>query len=160
MKNPLHPLAACLAATGLFVSASSSRAEDLEPASIKATLKRSADWQLANPSGTETRDWIIAPLYDGLLRTALTTGDANCLAAVLRFGTQSGWTPSNRIYHADDHAVGHAWLDVYLMDPSHKERLAPIRDRLSYVIKHPVTEKLAHGSKPKTKGPTVSHPWN
>ena len=136
-----------------------SSAADLEPAPITAALKRSADWQLATPSGTELRDWIIAPLYDGLLRTALTTGDAKYLAAVIRFGTQSGWTPSNRIYHADDHAVGHAWLDIYQMDPSRKERLDPIRDRLSYVIGHPVTEKIAHGSKPKTKGVTVSDRW-
>ena len=159
MKNPLHQLAASLAAAALFSSASSSRAESLDPSSITAALKRSADWQLANPSGTEIRDWIIAPFYDGLLRTALTTGEAKYLAAVLRSGTQSGWTPSNRVYHADDHAVGHAWLDVYLMDPSRKERLTPIKDRLSYVIDHPVTEKLAHGSRPKTKGLTVSDRW-
>ncbi len=136
-----------------------SPAADLESKSIAAALKRSADWQLANPSGTEIRDWIIAPFYDGLLRTALATGDAKYLAAVLRFGTQSGWTPSNRVYHADDHAVGHAWLDVYLMDPSRKERLTPIRDRLSHVIAHPVTEKLAHGTKPTTPGVTVGDRW-
>jgi rhamnogalacturonyl hydrolase YesR len=74
-------------------------------------------------------------------------------------GTQSGWTPANRVYHADDHAVGHAWLDVYLMDKSREERLVPMRDRLSHVIAHPVTEKLAHGTKPKTKGVTVSDRW-
>ncbi len=137
----------------------SSSAADLEPATITAALKRSADWQLAHPSGTETRDWIIAPLYDGLLRTALTTGDAKYLAAVIRFGNQSGWTPSNRIYHADDHAVGHAWLDIYLMDPKHKERLGPMKDRLSSVIEHPVTEKLEFGKKPKTKRASVSDRW-
>jgi rhamnogalacturonyl hydrolase YesR len=137
----------------------SSLAADLEPGPIAAALKRSADWQLANPSGTEIRDWIIAPLYDGLLRTASATGDAKYLAAVIRMGTQSGWTPSNRVYHADDHAVGHAWLDIYLMDRSRKERLQPMRDRLSEVIANPVTEKLAHGSKPKTRGVSVSDRW-
>ena len=34
-----------------------------------------------------------------------------------------------------------------------------MRDRLSHVIAHPVTEELAHGSKPKTKGVTVSDRW-
>jgi rhamnogalacturonyl hydrolase YesR len=156
LKSPIHLLAVCLLAATMHTSP----AADLEPAAITATLKRSADWQLANPSGTETRDWIIAPLYDGLLRTALTTGDAKYLAAVLRLGTQAGWMPSNRVYHADDHAVGHAWLDIYLMDPSRKERLTPMQERLSYVIDHPVTELLAHGSKPKTKGVTVSDRWS
>ena len=160
MKMTIHPLAAWIATAVLFASASPCRAADLATSSITAALKRSADWQLAHPSGTEIRDWIIAPLYDGLLRTALTTGDAQYLAAVLRCGIQSGWTPSNRIYHADDHAVGHAWLDIYLLDPSHKERLGPIRGRLSHVIDHPVTEELSHGSKPKTKGVTVSDRWS
>ncbi len=142
-----------------LASTCSSRASELDPATISAALKRSADWQLANPSGTEIRDWIIAPLYDGLLRTALTTGDPKYLTAVIRMGTQAGWTPSNRVYHADDHAVGHAWLDIYLMDKSREERITPMRERLSHVIAHPVTEQLAHGTKPKTMGVTVSDRW-
>ena len=101
---------------GSVVVASGAWAADPKPADIAAALKRSADWHLSNPSGIDTRDWVIAPLYDGLLRVATTTGDAKCLAAVVRFGTQSGWMADNRVYHADDHAVGHAWLDVYFMD--------------------------------------------
>jgi unsaturated rhamnogalacturonyl hydrolase len=148
----------------LFAAACLARAQpagtaDLQAGEIATALKRSADWQLANPSGTEIRDWIIAPLYDGLLRTALATGDPKYLAAVLRFGTQSGWTASNRIYHADDHAVGHAWIDVYLMDPSRKERLQPMHERLSHVIARPVTEALAFGSRPKTKGVAITDRW-
>ena len=160
MTRSVHHLCAFIMAAIPLAPLNDSSAADLEPAPIAAALKRSADWQLANPSGTETRDWIIAPLYDGLLRTALTTGDAKYLAAVIRFGIQSGWTPSNRVYHADDHAVGHAWLDIYLMDPSHKERLAPIRDRLSHVVDHPVTEILAFGGKPKTAGVAVTDRWS
>jgi rhamnogalacturonyl hydrolase YesR len=158
IQSTHHFCAILIAAIPLALSHSSSAA-DLQPAAITAALKRSADWQLANPSGTEIRDWIIAPLYDGLLHTALATGDATYLAAVIRMGTQSGWTASNRIYHADDHAVGHAWLDVYLMDQSRKERLQPMLDRLSEVIANPVTEKLAHGSKPKSQGVKVSDRW-
>jgi len=128
-------------------------------AAVTSALRRSADWHLAHPSGIDTRDWVIAPLYDGLLRTALATGDAGYLAAVLRFGTQAGWTPANRIYHADDHAVGHAWLDIFLMDRSRTERLGPIRDRLDFVIANPVTENIRHGKRPDTPGVTVSDRW-
>ena len=136
------------------------RAAEPLPEEISAALKRSADWQLASPTGMTTTSWIIAPFYDGLLRTALTTGDPKYLAAVIRFGTQSGWTPGKRVYHADDHAVGHAWLDLYLMDPSEKKRLAPMRDRLSHIIANPVTEKLAHGKIPVTKGVDVGDRWS
>jgi len=159
MKRLILPLCAILTAGVPLILSHSSSAADLESGTIAAALKRSADWQLANPSGTEIRDWIIAPFYDGLLRTALATGDPKYLAAVIRFGTQSGWTASNRVYHADDHAVGHAWLDVYLMDPSRKERLEPMRDRLSHVIAHPVTEELAFGTRPKTKGVSITDRW-
>ena len=161
MKRHFHSVTnlARLIAVAMPMTLLVARAAGLDSEGIATALKRSADWQLANPSGTEIRDWIIAPLYDGLLRTSSMTGDARYLAAVVRMGRQSGWTPSNRIYHADDHAVGHAWLDIYLMDKSHTERLAPMRERMSHVISNPVTEKLAHGSRPKTKGVTVSDRW-
>jgi unsaturated rhamnogalacturonyl hydrolase len=146
-------------ACALSFVAPTSRAAELETTAITTALKRSADWQLANPSGTEIRDWIIAPLYDGLLRTALSTGDPKYLAAVIGMGTRAGWTPSNRPYHADDHAVGHAWLDVYLLDRSRGERLAPVRDRLSHVIAHPITEKLMFGTRPQGKGVGVTDRW-
>jgi unsaturated rhamnogalacturonyl hydrolase len=134
-------------------------AADPQPAEITAALKRSADWHLANPSGIDTRDWVIAPLYDGLFRLAVTTGDSKYLAAVLRFGTQSGWMADNRIYHADDHAVGHAWLDVHFMNTNRSERFTPMRDRLDYVIAHPITEKLAFGQKAKTPGVAITDRW-
>ena len=142
-----------------FLFVNFTRAEELDPSRIASSLKRSADWQLANPSGTEIRDWIIAPLYDGLLRVSVATGDPKYLAAVVRMGTQSGWTASNRIYHADDHAVGHAWLDIYLMDKSREERLIPMRDRLSQVIANPVTENLEFGKRPQTRGVHITDRW-
>ena len=52
--------------------AASARAATAEPtaASVTGVLPRSADWGLAHPSGRDTRFWVIAPPYDGLLRTA------------------------------------------------------------------------------------------
>lgn len=152
-------IACCLAVTMLGVAPSPLAAAPA-PADVAAALKRSADWHLAHPSGIDTRDWVIAPLYDGLLRTAMTTGDPAYLAAVLRFGTQSGWMPASRVYHADDHAVGHAWLDVYLMDRTRAERLAPMQDQLSYVISNPVTEELALGKRATTHGVSVFDRWS
>jgi rhamnogalacturonyl hydrolase YesR len=159
MIQSIHPHCAILLA-GISLSLScSSAAAELEPARITASLKRSADWQLEHPTGVEIRDGGIAPFYDGLLRTSLATGEPEYLAAVIRFGTQAGWTPSNRVHHAGDHAVGHAWLDVYLMDKSREERLIPMRDRLSDVIAHSVTGKSAHGSEPITKGVAPADRW-
>ncbi len=146
--------ALALALPAVAASADPSRAE------ITAALHRSADWALANPSGMDTRFWVIAQLYDGLFRTATATGDAKYLAAVVRFGTQSGWMPGERIYHADDQAVAHAWLDTFMMDRSHEERLAPTRDRLAFILDHPITETVQHGSTPKTAGVAVTDRWS
>jgi hypothetical protein len=56
------------AASLMLYTARLVHAEEPKSADVAAALKRSADWQLANPSGAETRFWTIAPLYDGLIR--------------------------------------------------------------------------------------------
>jgi unsaturated rhamnogalacturonyl hydrolase len=145
----------------LLIGGVTAAAELPEPAAkdIVAALKKSADWQLANPSGTELRDWVIAPLYDGLVRTALTTNDPKYLAAVIRLGQQAGWMAFNRKYHADDYAVGHAWLDVYQLDPTRRERLEPMKRHLDYILAHPVTEALDFRNKPATQGVDKTDRW-
>jgi rhamnogalacturonyl hydrolase YesR len=154
--STLRLLISCVTAT---LAALPSQAADPLPAEVASALKRSADWHLTMPSGIDTRDWIIAPLYDGLIRTSLATGDPKYLAEVIRFGTQSGWMAGNRKYHADDHAVGHAWIDIYQMDTSRKDRLGPMKARIDEIIANPVTEKLEHGKKPSAPGVTVSDRW-
>jgi unsaturated rhamnogalacturonyl hydrolase len=86
-------------------------------------------------------------------------GDPKYLAAVVRLGTQSGWLPGNRVYHADDHAVGHAWLDVFLMNTNRSERLGPMRERMNFVIAHPIKEALVYGKKPITTDVAATDRW-
>ncbi len=145
----------------LAVGAPAARAADakLDPSDVREALRQAAHVHLANPSGVDICHWVIAPFYDGLLQAGFTTGDASLVASVIEFGQQAGWSPSFRIYHADDHAVGHAWLDLYLLDKSKKERLAPIQSRLDYVIANPITEALDHAKEPKTKGVVATDRW-
>jgi hypothetical protein len=75
MTVTLLRLAACLIAASFVWIPAAGGANDLRSAATTEVLKRSADWQLANPGGIEIREWIIAPLYDGLPRTSPTTGD-------------------------------------------------------------------------------------
>jgi rhamnogalacturonyl hydrolase YesR len=55
--------------------------------------------------------------------------------------------------------VGHAWLDVYQMDPARKERLEPMKKHLDYLIDHPVTEALDFRNKPATPGVEKTDRW-
>ena len=66
MKAPIlmiRSFLACSLVSFTLCGAAWARAADPAPADITAALRRSADWHLANPSGIDTRDWVIAPLH-------------------------------------------------------------------------------------------------
>ncbi|MEX0330985.1 MAG: glycoside hydrolase family 88 protein [Puniceicoccaceae bacterium] len=114
---------------------------------VESALRRTADWQLAHPNENQIRriglrQWHMAPLYDGLLRLSMMTGDPRYLSEVVRAGEQVNWAPGDKFYHADDHAVGHAWLDIYEMDQNHPERLALIKKRFDAILANPPTIDL------------------
>jgi unsaturated rhamnogalacturonyl hydrolase len=135
-------------------------APKLSAVEVAAAIHRSASWQLANPSGNDTRSWVIAPLYDGLISAGLATGQASYLTAVIDLGTQSGWMPGTSVYFADDHAVGHAWLDLYLLDRSRTERLLPMRERMSTIVDNPVKEVMVYHQRPATQGRWYTDRWS
>lgn len=116
---------------------------------VMATLEKSADYHMRNIavstltnvnwdySEMPTRVWHISPYYDGMLALARVSGNPVYWKEVLRHGTSVGWTPNpnaKAFYHADDHAVGHAWLDCYLADKSRTERLNPIKKLFDKII--------------------------
>ena len=159
-----HPYLLCLwryALVFAFVVAAPAglRGGDPRPDDVVGLLRRSADLHLQQPSGIALNDWIIAPLYDGLVRLAIATDDPKYLAAVLEFGRQSGWKPRWRPYHADDQAVGHAWLDVFLMDRSHIERLEPIKAHLDNVLSNPVREDVGLRRRTGEPGRPTTDRW-
>ena len=113
------------------------------PDAVTTSLQKVAARHLAEPSRVDLSHWVIAPFYDGLLRAGYATGDASMVAAVVGFGEQTGWSPGYRVYHADDVAVGHAWLDLYLQEPDQAERLGPIQQRVDHILANPVVEMLS-----------------
>lgn len=158
MKLPL--ISSLLFALSLSSPARSAESLPLDPKAVAETLTKVADWQLENPNRTSLRDWVIAPLYDGLIDVSEVTGDPKYLAAVIRLGIQADWRPGNSLYFADDHAVGHAWLDIYMIDPSKKERLTPFQARFDAILAKPVTEHLVEGQQPQTPGLGTGDRWS
>ncbi len=157
MKHTTPPfLALGLALAGLAPAAAAAPAV----ADVRAIVQKAARDHLDHPSGVDIAHWVIAPFYDGLLRAGFTTGDPGLIAAVLDFGEQAGWTPGYRFYHADDVAVGHAWLDLHRLAPAKTERLDPIKARLDHIIAHPITEEIDDFTvKPRTPGVEVTDRW-
>ena len=118
-------------------------ATDVSPAlthkAIRGAMKKVVDWQLpfAGLTGSKTprfnQQWTYAPLYDGLLAYSRATGDPSGHDAVLHAAESFHWQLiESRFPHADDEAIGHAYLDLY-MEKKSEERLAAtqaVMDRL------------------------------
>ncbi len=74
-----------------------------------------ADWELARAERSFNRDWTYAALYDGLLAASRTTGDPRYHDAVVRMAEGYSWKLlDDRFPHADDMALGQAYMDLYL----------------------------------------------
>jgi unsaturated rhamnogalacturonyl hydrolase len=105
-------------------------ATDLSPEikskAIIAAMKKVADWQVAYAEPKFNKQWTFAALYDGLLAASTTTGDPKYRNAVLHLAERSDWTLlDNRFPHADDQALGKAYMDLYLADPNSDRK--PVR---------------------------------
>jgi len=94
-------------------------ATDLSPAfTHKAIVKAAskvADWQLAHSEALFNQQWTYAALYDGMMAATKTTGDPKYRDAMVRMSERYDWKLlDDRFPHADDMALGHTYLDLYL----------------------------------------------
>lgn len=114
---------------------------ELKSRDVRAAMTKVADWQLRVAEPEFNREWTYAALYDGLLAASDTTGDARYRDAVLRFAEQQHWKlVDTRFPHADDMALGQAYLDLYLSDPPaarKPERVADTRATLDRLVDWP-----------------------
>lgn len=120
-------------------------ARDLSPqfkrTNVRAAVQKVADWQLRVAEPKFNAQWTFAALYDGLLAASTATGDPRYRDAVLHFAEQQHWKLLNeRFPHADDMALGQAYLDLYLADPPAQrkpERIADTKAILDRLIARP-----------------------
>jgi unsaturated rhamnogalacturonyl hydrolase len=115
----------------------------LKPKAIDAAMKKVADWQVAYAEKNFNKQWTFAALYDGLLAASKTTGDQKYRDAVLHLAERSDWTLLDaRFPHADDQALGQAYLDLYLDDkqPVRMADTKAIMDRL--IVRQDDPDKL------------------
>jgi unsaturated rhamnogalacturonyl hydrolase len=116
---------------------------ELKPKAIDAAMKKVADWQVGVAEARFNKQWTFAALYDGLLAASKTTGDMRYRDAVLHFAERSDWTLlNNRFPHADDQALGQAYLDLYLQNerPVRLADTKAVMDRL--IVRQDDPDKL------------------
>ena len=125
-------------------------AEDISPASVLTVMQRVADWQLANPSQHKPTDWTQGAGDAGIMALAGISGDAKYRDAMLAMGETNHWELGPRKFHADDHAVGQTYCELYFLyrDP---KMLAPMREKFDSILAHPATAPGLDFTQPKGK---------
>lgn len=122
-------------------------ATDLSPAITHAAVRKAAskvaDWQLARAEKIFNQQWTYAALYDGMLAASKTTGDPRYHDAMVKMAQRYDWKLLNlRFPHADDMALGQAYMDMYLesRDPAKMADTKAVLDQL--VVRKDDPDKL------------------
>jgi rhamnogalacturonyl hydrolase YesR len=130
---------------------------DLSPKSILDVMQRVADWQLANPSKHKLTDWTQGAGDAGFMALAGISGDAKYRAAMLAMCATNEWQLGPKKFHADDHAVGQTYCELYLLyrDP---KMIAPMRARFDSILAEPSKVESLAFNQPKGVG-TENWSW-
>jgi unsaturated rhamnogalacturonyl hydrolase len=115
-------------------------ATDLSPKlthrDVSRAIQKVADWQLNRAEVHFDQDWTFAALYTGFMAVPDAAGGKKYREAMMRMGQKFNWQPGPRLAHADDHAIGQTYLDLYRQ--SHDSAmLSPIHDRIDAVMQLP-----------------------
>jgi unsaturated rhamnogalacturonyl hydrolase len=97
----------------------------LAPASIQSAMRKVAQWQNVRIVDTPSQDWTFATLYVGMLSASATLKDDRYRDTVLKVAEHYHWALGPRKTHADDQAIGQAYLWLY-RQKKEAERIAPL----------------------------------
>lgn len=85
---------------------------------ISGIMNRVYDWQLANPVEINQRNvnlWARAAFYTGIMAAYSTTHRKEYLQQAVSWSEGRQWKLGDRPRHADDHAPGQTYLELYLL---------------------------------------------
>ncbi|QVY66588.1 glycoside hydrolase family 105 protein [Polaribacter sp. Q13] len=129
---------------------------------IKELLAKNADWQIEHFKDTYSRKkkhhpnhWTNGALYSGMVKWAALSEDDKYYDWLKNdIGNQQKWSYQHAHgYHADPHAVGQLYVDLYKKYKEDK-MLAPTIELLDFIIKNPSNTSLAWES------PNHQNRWN
>ncbi len=137
-------------------------------AAVLVSLERVADWQLthlddlsymprAGESARNPRDWQQAAFWVALTHLADRSRSPRYRDAILAKGRETGWRLGDRLYHADDHLIGAAWIWA-ARHGAGSEALAPARARFDDILAAPRTNTLTYPM-PGSGGPDCTPRW-
>jgi rhamnogalacturonyl hydrolase YesR len=103
---------------------------------LAKAMKLVADWQLQRMPAQPQTDWTWAALYTGFMGVPQQVAGDKYKQAMVQLGNQLQWQPGPRVMHADDQAVGQAYIELYLLHKD-KKMLDPMRARLDQEMATP-----------------------
>jgi rhamnogalacturonyl hydrolase YesR len=125
------------AATSVEAAAATTLSPAIERAAILNAMERVADWQIANPGRHRTTDWTQGALFAGIMALDRISPSSRFREEMARIGGLNEWKLGPRTYHADDHAVGQTYVELWRR--YHDDRmLAPMRATFDDILAHPV----------------------
>jgi len=144
-----------------FSIVSLSQAQDIKPSEVTEVLKKVADWQIEHFRDSTSEhakphhplDWTNAALYVGMVKWAALADDDKYYNWLKEIGEENEWILHRRKYHADDHAVGQVYVELYRKYNDEK-MIEPTIEQFSFIMLHPSQSSL------EWKTPYHQDRWN
>lgn len=127
-------------------SAAAADAVPWKPAAVIALAEKAARWQLqalergefprSVKAMPDPKGWEQGALFVGLVALAERSKQPEFANAILQRGKDNAWQPGARVYHADDHTIGAAylWAARHGAGPA---AVAPLRERFDQILAKP-----------------------
>lgn len=115
-------------------------AKDLSPEltrrDVARAIRKVADWQLGRARPYFSLDWTFAAMYSGFTAIPGSVAGDRYVEAMKQMGEQFRWELGPRPFHADDQAVGQAYLDLYARYRD-KKMIEPTQRRMDAMLRSP-----------------------
>jgi rhamnogalacturonyl hydrolase YesR len=103
--------------------------------SVRAVMRKVFEWQVAHPVEINERNdnlWARAAFYAGVMSAGRATGDRRYYEQAERWAEGRNWKLGERPRHADDHALGQTYLELYMLkrDPARIEQTKSVIDAM------------------------------
>ena len=103
---------------------------------VEHAVGKVAAWELQRSQPYFDQDWTFAALYAGFMAVPEAAGGRTYRSAMRQMGENFKWQLGPRLSHADDEAIGQAYLALY--EKFHDQAmLTPTRERMDAVIELP-----------------------
>jgi len=164
----LSPLVATADPATPPLSAAAADAVPWKPGAVIALAEKAGRWQLqalargehprSVKSMPDPKGWEQGALFVGLVALADHSKAPEFAAAIHQRGKDNAWQPGDRVYHADDHTIGTAYLWA-ARHGAGAAAMAPLKARLDQILAAPKDVDLHFVELPDRSVPSVDR-WS